>query len=77
VSRVASPGTAIEKPQKQYLDINEAVQYLRDLGLVTVTPDTIRTHAYRTGKLPRPKVVGRPRRSYWKREDLDKLVESL
>lgn len=77
MSRVAQPDTAVTKPQKQYLDINESVQYLRDLGLVTVTPDTIRTHAYRTGKLPRPTVVGKPRRSYWKRSDLDALVEVL
>jgi hypothetical protein len=77
VSRVAPPSVEVEKPTKQYLDINEAVQYLKDLGLVTVTPDTIRTHAYRTGKLPRPTVVGKPRRSYWKRIDLDRLLESL
>lgn len=76
MSRVAQ-SVSVEKPQKQYLDMDEAVQYLHDLGLATVTPDTIRTHAYRTGKLPRPVVVGKPRRSYWKRTDLDKLVESL
>jgi hypothetical protein len=77
VSRVTPAGVAVEQPPKQYLDINEAVQYLRDLGLATVTPDTIRTHAYRTGKLPRPTVVGKPRRSYWKRSDLDALLAML
>lgn len=76
MSKVAEP-VSVEKPQKQYLDMDEAVQYLHDLGLATVTADTVRTHAYRTGKLPRPIVVGKPRRSYWKRTDLDKLVESL
>jgi hypothetical protein len=76
MSRVAQP-VFLEKPRKQYLDMEEAVRYLHDLGLATVTPDTIRTHAYRTGKLPRPIVVGKPRRSYWKLADLDKLVESL
>jgi hypothetical protein len=74
---VAQPDTSTAKLPKQYLDINESVQYLRDLGLVTITPDTIRTHAYRTGKLPRPTVVGKPRRSFWKRTDLDALVEKL
>lgn len=78
MSRTPQPTAAgPDKPRQQYLDINEAVQYLRDLGLVTVTADTIRTHAYRSGKLPRPIVVGKPRRSYWKREDLDKLVQAL
>lgn len=71
------PTVAADRPQKRYLDINEAVQYLRDLGLVTVTPDTIKSHAYRSGKLPRPTVVGKPRRSYWKQSDLDALVEKL
>jgi len=66
-----------DRPQKQYLDANEAVEYLHDLGLTTATVETIKTHAYRTGKLPRPIVVGRPRRPYWKRTDLDKLVECL
>jgi len=68
---------AAEAPRKQYLDIGEAVQYIRDLGLATVTADTLRTHAYRTGKLPRPIAVGKPRRSYWKRSDLDALLEML
>lgn len=77
MSKVAQPTATAQKLEKRYLDVNESVQYLRDLGLVTVTADTIRTHAYRTGKLPRPIVVGKPRRSYWKREDLDALVEAL
>ena len=71
------PPVAAVTAGKPYLDIDESVQYLREMGLVTVTADTIRTHAYRTGKLPRPIVVGKPRRSYWKRADLDALLEAL
>lgn len=72
-----SPVAPSEKAHPLYLDVDQAVQYLRDIGLVTVTADTIRTHAYRTGKLPRPVVIGKPRRSYWRREDLDKLLQAL
>jgi len=61
------------KPLKAYLDIDEAVQYLRDLGFVTVTVETIKRCSYRTEQLPRPKVVGR--RAYWARTDLDALIE--
>lgn len=78
MSRVATQSVPeLNSPPKQFLGLDEAVQYLRDLGLATVTVETIRTHAYRTGRLPRPTVIGKPRRSYWKREDLDAFVEAL
>ncbi|MCV7024871.1 DNA-binding protein [Mycolicibacterium novocastrense] len=62
-------------PFKQYLDGREAVSYLHALGFTTATVETVKYHAYYTGKLPKPKIVGR--QAYWSRTDLDRLVESL
>ncbi|GAS86948.1 hypothetical protein RMCB_1044 [Mycolicibacterium brisbanense] len=59
----------------KYLDLQEAVRYLHSLGFTTATTDTVRHHAYHTGKLPKPKIVGR--RAHWSREQLDALVEAL
>jgi predicted DNA-binding transcriptional regulator AlpA len=59
----------------KYLDIDEAARYLNTLGFTTATSKTVKYHAYETGKLPRPKILGR--KAHWKREDLDSLVEAL
>lgn len=62
-------------PFKHYLDGREAVSYLHALGFTSATIETVKYHAYYTGKLPKPKIVGR--RAHWSRTDLDHLVESL
>ncbi|BBY71618.1 hypothetical protein MPRI_38050 [Mycobacterium paraintracellulare] len=59
----------------QYLDLQEAVRYLNSLGFAAATVETVKYHAYYTGKLPRPKIVGR--KAHWSRESLDALVEAL
>lgn len=59
----------------QYLDVTDAARYLNSLGFIAATVETVKYHAYYTGKLPRPKVVGR--KAYWSRESLDALVEAL
>ncbi|WP_244184808.1 DNA-binding protein [Mycobacterium scrofulaceum] len=59
----------------QYLDLQEAVRYLNSLGFTAATVETVKYHAYYTGKLSRPKIVGR--KAYWGRESLDALVEAL
>jgi hypothetical protein len=59
----------------QYLDMHEAARYLNSLGFVAATAETVKYHSYDTGKLSRPKVLGR--RAYWSRESLDALVEVL
>lgn len=63
------------KNYRQFLDINEAAQYLQDKGFVSCTAETIKYLAYEKGQLDRPKIVGR--RAYWSREALDKFVEEL
>lgn len=60
---------------RPWLSRCEAAEYLHSLGFSSVTENTIHYHAYETGKLPRPKKVAG--QSYWKRADLDKLVEAL
>lgn len=59
----------------QYLDLHEATRYLNSLGFTGATVETVKYHAYYTGKLPKPKSVGR--KGYWSRESLDALVEVL
>ncbi|BBY86690.1 Uncharacterised protein [Mycolicibacterium tokaiense] len=59
----------------QYLDVDEAARYLNTLGFGSATAETVKYHAYETGKLDRPKVVAR--KSYWSREALNALVEAL
>ncbi|OBF88990.1 hypothetical protein A5791_17285 [Mycobacterium sp. 852002-51163_SCH5372311] len=59
----------------QYLDLQEAVRYLNSLGFTAATVETVKYHAYYTGKLPRPKILGR--KAHWSREALDALVEAL
>lgn len=59
----------------KYLDLQEATRYLNSLGFVAATVETVKYHAYYTGKLPRPKIVGR--KAYWSREALDALIEAL
>lgn len=61
---------------EQHYDMEAAAKYLQDMGFRSITPQTIKYHAYETGKLPRPKIVGR-RRSYWTKSALDAFVESL
>ncbi|MFT9663239.1 DNA-binding protein [Mycobacteroides abscessus subsp. abscessus] len=63
------------KTYRQFLDINEAAQYLRDKGFSSCTAETIKYLAYEKEQLDRPKIVGR--RAYWSREALDKFVEAL
>ncbi|WP_081287091.1 DNA-binding protein [Mycobacterium asiaticum] len=43
----------------KYLDLQEATRYLNSLGFAAATVETVKYHAYYTGKLPRPKIVGR------------------
>lgn len=59
----------------KYLDLQDAARYLNSLGFVAATAETIKYHAYVTGKLSRPKIVGR--KGYWSREAVDALVEAL
>ena len=59
----------------QYLDLKEATRYLNSLGFAAATVETVKYHAYCTGKLTRPKIVGR--KAYWSRQALDALVEAL
>lgn len=59
----------------KYLDLQEARRYLNGLGFTAATVETVKYHSYYTGKLSRPKIVGR--KAYWSRESLDALVEAL
>jgi hypothetical protein len=59
----------------KYLNLQEAARYLNSLGFAAVTVETVKYHAYCTGKLSRPKIVGR--KAYWSRESLDALIEAL
>ena len=59
----------------QYLDATEAARYLNSLGFFAATVETVKYHAYCTGNLPRPKIMGR--KAYWSRKSLDALVEAL
>ncbi|BCO56982.1 hypothetical protein MINTM008_23730 [Mycobacterium intracellulare] len=63
------------KTYREFLDINQAAQYLQDKGFTSCTVQTVRYLAYEKGLLPRPAVLGR--RAYWRRSDLDKLIEKL
>jgi hypothetical protein len=60
---------------RDFLDINQAAQYLQDRGFASCSRETIKYLAYETDRLPRPTKVAR--RAYWKRVDLDAFVESL
>ncbi|WP_235435716.1 DNA-binding protein [Mycobacterium sp. EPa45] len=53
----------------------DAAKYLNSLGFTAATAETVKYHAYYTGKLPRPKIVGR--KDYWSRKALDALIEAL
>lgn len=59
----------------RYLNLQEAARYLNSLGFTAATVETVKYHAYYTGKLSRPKIVGR--KAYWSREALDALIEAL
>lgn len=59
----------------KYLDMHDAAKYLNTLGFAAATSETVKYHSYETGKLDRPKILGR--KAYWSREALDTLVESL
>ena len=63
------------KTYREFLDINQAAEYLQEKGFATCTRETIKYLAYETDKLPRPTIVGR--RAYWRRESLDAFVENL
>lgn len=63
------------KANRPFLNINQAAEYLQELGFESCTTDTIRYLAYEKGLLPRPKIVGR--RAYWSRVDLDQFVANL
>lgn len=58
-----------------FLDVNQAAQYLRDKGFSSCTAETIKYLAYEKAQLERPKIVGR--RAYWSRDALDRFVEEL
>jgi hypothetical protein len=60
---------------REFLDINQAAQYLQDKGFASCTIQTIRYLAYEKGLLARPKIVGR--RAYWSRAHLDQFVTNL
>jgi hypothetical protein len=59
----------------KYLNLQEAARYLNSLGFTAATVETVKYHAYYTGKLSRPKIVGR--KAYWSRDSLDALIEAL
>ncbi|BDB41547.1 MULTISPECIES: DNA-binding protein [Mycobacterium] len=59
----------------KFLNLQEAARYLNSLGFAAATVETVKYHAYYTGKLSRPKIVGR--KAYWSREALDALIEAL
>lgn len=59
----------------EYLNLQEAARYLNSLGFTAATVETVKYHAYYTGKLSRPKIVGR--KAYWSRDSLDALIEAL
>lgn len=59
----------------KYLDLQDSLRYLNTLGFTTATFETVKYHAYYTGKLPRPRTLGR--KAHWSRESLDALVEAL
>lgn len=61
--------------QTEWVSKAKAVAYLRNKGFEAVTFETLKGYAYKTGQLPKPKVIGK--RAYWRVADLDKLVESL
>lgn len=63
------------KTYREFLDINQAAQFLQEKGLASCSRETIKYLAYETDKLPRPTIVGRP--AYWKLVDLERFVESL
>ncbi len=58
-----------------FLDVNQAAEYLRDKGFSSCTAETIKYLAYEKGQLDRPKIIGR--RAYWSREALDRFVGQL
>jgi hypothetical protein len=66
--------TAI-KTYREFLDINQAVEYLQDKGFASCSIHTIRHLAYEKRVLPRPTIIGR--RAYWKRADLERFVADL
>lgn len=59
----------------KFLDLHDAARYLNSLGFAAATVETVKYHAYVTGKLSRPKIVGR--KGYWSREALDALIAAL
>lgn len=63
------------KTYREYLDMNQAAEYLQDKGFASCTAQTIKYLAYETDRLARPKLLGR--RAYWSRADLDLLVDNL
>jgi len=63
------------KTYRDFLDINQAAQFLQEKGLASCSPETIKYHAYETGLLPLPIVLAR--RSYWSKKDLDLFVLKL
>jgi predicted DNA-binding transcriptional regulator AlpA len=63
------------KTYREFLDINQAAQYLQDKGFASCTAQTIKYLAYEADRLPRPTKMGR--RAYWKRADLERFVEGL
>lgn len=67
---------SVAPPQfKQYLSIEESVQYLQFLGFANADEKVLRYHVYETEKLPLPILI--KRRSYWAKKDLDALIETL
>jgi hypothetical protein len=63
------------KAYRDFLDINQAAQYLQDKGFSSCSAQTIKYLAYEKALLDRPKIVGR--RAYWSRESLDRFVANL
>ena len=63
------------KTYREFLDIDQAAQFLQEKGLASCSQETIKYLSYETEKVPRPTIVGR--RAYWKLVDLERFVENL
>ena len=63
------------KMYREFLDLNQAAQYLQDKGFESCSPETIKYHAYETALLPLPVVLAR--RAYWSKKDLDEFIQKL
>ena len=67
--------SAVKAVYREFLDIEQSAQFLQEKGFHSCTAQTIKYLVYEKGLLPRPTVMGR--KSYWRKRDLERLVDSL